>query len=154
MEELAIYIGPRYISSMQRTPSKARPISGSDYATLADFRFAIREFLHFSEGQAARAGLAPQQHQALLAMRAAPADLTVGELADRLLLKPHSASGLIDRLHALGLADREESPDDRRRILVRLTPKARHLLEGLTEAHRDELVRMRPLLAGLLERLG
>jgi DNA-binding MarR family transcriptional regulator len=138
---------------MQDTNSN-RAISESDYAALADFRFAVRRFLHFSEEQAARAGLSPQQHQALLAMRAADADMTVGELAERLLLKPHSASGLVDRLHALGLADRRESPDDRRRTLIHLTAKAKQLLERLTEAHRDELVRMRPLLGSLLDRLA
>jgi DNA-binding MarR family transcriptional regulator len=138
---------------MQDTNSD-RAISESDYAALADFRFAVRRFLHFSEEQAARAGLSPQQHQALLAMRAADADMTVGELAERLLLKPHSASGLVDRLHALGLADRRESPDDRRRTLIHLTAKAKQLLERLTEAHRDELVRMRPLLGSLLDRLA
>jgi DNA-binding MarR family transcriptional regulator len=138
---------------MQDTNSD-RAISESDYAALAEFRFAVRRFLHFSEEQAARAGLSPQQHQALLAMRAADADMTVGELAERLLLKPHSASGLVDRLHALGLADRRESPDDRRRTLIHLTAKAKQLLERLTEAHRDELVRMRPLLGSLLDRLA
>jgi DNA-binding MarR family transcriptional regulator len=138
---------------MQDTNSD-RAISESAYAALADFRFAVRRFLHFSEEQAARAGLSPQQHQALLAMRAADADMTVGELAERLLLKPHSASGLVDRLHALGLADRRESPDDRRRTLIHLTAKAKQLLERLTEAHRDELVRMRPLLGSLLDRLA
>jgi DNA-binding MarR family transcriptional regulator len=139
---------------MQRTPSKLRQISEGDYSALADFRFAIREFLHFSEEQAARAGLTSQQHQALLAMRASAKEMTVGELAERLLLKPHSASGLIDRLHAPGLVEREDSPDDRRRILLRLTTEARRQLDALTATHRDELVRMRPLLAGLLERLG
>jgi DNA-binding MarR family transcriptional regulator len=138
---------------MQDTNSD-RAISESAYAALADFRFAVRRFLHFSEEQAARAGLSPQQHQALLAMRAADADMTVCELAERLLLKPHSASGLVDRLHALGLADRRESPDDRRRTLIHLTAKAKQLLERLTEAHRDELVRMRPLLGSLLDRLA
>jgi len=135
-------------------PNRTRGISESDYAALADFRFAVREFLRFSEERAAEAGLSPQQHQALLAMRAADRDMTVGELADRLLLKPHSASGLVDRLHALGLADRRESPDDRRRTLIHPTVKAERLLERLTEAHRDELLRMRPLLRGLLDRLG
>jgi DNA-binding MarR family transcriptional regulator len=153
VEVLAIYIVLRYISTMQGTRSP-RPISESDYATLADFRFAVRQFLHFSEERAAEAGLSPQQHQALLAMRAAEGHMTVGELAERLLLKPHSASGLIDRLHVLGLAERRDSTDDRRRTLIHLTSKAKRLLERLTEAHRDELVRMRPLLGGLLDRLA
>jgi len=131
-----------------------RSISDHDYAVLAEFRFAIRSFLHFSEAKAAEAGLTAQQHQALLALRAAGRDLTIGELAERLLLKPHSASGLADRLHALGLCDRVESEDDRRRVMLRLTAKAGTLLRELTEAHREELVRLRPLLSGLLDSLS
>ena len=130
-----------------------RSISNHDYAVLAEFRFAIRNFLHFSESKAVATGLSPQQHQALLVLRAADHELSVGEIAERLLLKPHSATGLIDRLTALGLCERVESPDDRRRVLVRLTRKAGALLDGLTEAHREELLRLRPLLSGLLEAL-
>ena len=138
---------------MKPASPRPRPIGEHDYAVLSDFRFAIRQFLHFSEDRAGGAGLTPQQHQVLLAIRAAGAALTVGDVARRMLVKPHSASGLVDRLHAIGLVDRQESPDDRRRMLVRLTRKAEVLLEGLAQAHRDELLRMRPLLAALLAKL-
>ncbi len=117
-----------------------RAINDHDYAVLAEFRSAIRTFLHFSESKAAEAGLTAQQHQVLLAMRAAGHDLTIGELADR--------------LHALGLCDRVESEGDRRRVMLRLTDKAGVLLRDLTEAHREELVRLRPLLSDLLDSLG
>ena len=68
-------------------------LSDADYGTLAGFRRALREFARFSEQAAEGVGLAPQQHQALLAIRA-EGGLTVGELAERLLLRPHSATGL------------------------------------------------------------
>ncbi|WP_202814882.1 MarR family winged helix-turn-helix transcriptional regulator [Aureimonas sp. N4] len=83
------------------------PIDDEDYCALALFRRQLRSFLSFSEGAAAEAGLTAQQHQALLAIRAAAErSLPVGELADQLHLRPHSATGLVDRLARLGLVER------------------------------------------------
>ena len=125
-----------------------------DYAALAEFRFALRRFQVFSEARAAEAGLTPQQHQALLAIRAAdPDSATVGYVAQRLLVKPHTASGLIDRLEAIGLVRREPAPSDRRRALLRLTPRATEILSGLSSAHREEIRRLQPLLVEHLTRL-
>ena len=50
----------------------SKEIGGKDYRMLAAFRLALRRFVHFSETAAEAAGLSPQQHQALLAIRAAP----------------------------------------------------------------------------------
>lgn len=132
-------------------PAKAAPLQDADYAALAHFRHAIRRFQAFSEAQAADVGLTPQQHQALLAIRAAPPDqATVGHVADRLILKPHSATGLVDRLEVLGLVTRETAADDRRRAMLRLSGKAYDLLAELSAAHRDEIQRLRPLLLDIL----
>ena len=109
-----------------------------DYAALAEFRFALRRFQVFSEAKAAEAGLKPQQHQALLAIRAAdPGDATVGYVAQRLIVKPHAASELVDRLEALGLVLREPSQSDRRRSLIRLTLQASEILSNLSSTHRE-----------------
>ena len=108
-----------------------------DYAALAEFRFALRRFQVFSEAKAAEAGLTPQQHQALLAIRAAgPDDATIGYVAQRLIVKPHSASELVDRLEAQRLVRREPAPSDRRRALLRLTPQAIEILSDLSAAKR------------------
>lgn len=129
-------------------------LADADYATLAEFRYALRRFLAFSERHAAECGLTPQQHQALLAIRgAADATVTIGYVADRLALKPHSATGLVDRLVALDLVVRRPSPDDGRQALLELTGQAQVLLRRLTQAHREEIVRLRPLLGELLARL-
>jgi DNA-binding MarR family transcriptional regulator len=126
-----------------------------DYAALADFRHALRRFHAFSEARAAEAGLTPQQHQALLAIRAAsPAEVTIGYVAERLILKPHSATGLVDRLETLGLVKRHAASRDRRRSVLNLTEKADTLLVSLSAAHRDEIGRMKRLLAELLARIG
>lgn len=125
----------------------------ADYRALADFRHALRLFTTFSEAAATAAGLSPQQHQALLAIRgAAEEEVTVGYVAKRLVLKPHSATGLIDRLEASGLVLRHQSKDDRRRSSLQLTTAAEILLANLSAAHRDEIARLKPMLAELLAR--
>lgn len=128
-----------------------RELTDVDYAVLANFRYRLRQFLAFSEARAGEFGLTPQQHQALLAIRAAaPGKATIGYVAERLILKPHSASGLVDRLEALGLLVRQVSADDRRQAQLVLTEAARALLARLSLTHRDEIRRLRPMLVELL----
>nr|WP_294814500.1 MarR family transcriptional regulator [uncultured Sphingomonas sp.] len=129
-------------------------LTDEDYAALADFRHALRQFLAFSEARAAESGLTPQQHQALLAIRGAGnRPVSIGYIADRLILKPHSATGLLNRLESLGLVVREASQQDRRQALLRLTPAAQTVLEQLSATHREEVVRLRPMLETLIERV-
>jgi DNA-binding MarR family transcriptional regulator len=129
-------------------------IRDEDYAMLATFRYELRRFLHFSERAADDAGVTAQQHQALLAIRAASgAVMPIGALAERLMLRPHSTTGLIDRLQKLELVERFPADGDRRQVLVRLTPMGEKLLATLSEAHRAELRRLKPLLTSLTERV-
>jgi DNA-binding MarR family transcriptional regulator len=130
------------------------PISDADFRTLAAFRRELRQFLQFSEAAALAQGLAPQQHQALLAIRGAEGQqMTVGELAETLLLRPHSASGLVSRLEKAGMVERHGSEEDGRRRVVKLSPRAEVLLDALSTAHRSELRRRRELLRMLLDSL-
>lgn len=132
----------------------ASDLTDIDYAALAEFRFALRRFQMFSETKAGEAGLTPQQHQALLAIRAADPDAaTVGYVAQRLIVKPHTASELLDRLEAIDLVRREPAPSDRRRALLRLTSQATGILSDLSSAHREEIRRLQPLLVEHLTRL-
>jgi DNA-binding MarR family transcriptional regulator len=143
---------------MQRTEMRSRrsaQLHDRDYAMLAEFRHALRQFLAFSEAEAAACGLTPQQHQVLLAIRGAEAGtVTIGLLAQRLMLKPHSASGLVDRLETLGLLQRSHSAEDRRQQILVITPRGEDLLAQLSATHREELVRIRPVFAALMERLS
>ncbi|UZK71099.1 MarR family transcriptional regulator [Sphingomonas sp. S1-29] len=132
-----------------------RPLSDLDYAALAAFRQDIRNFLGFSERAAAAAGITSQQYQTLLAIRAAPGgQLSVGDIASSMLLQPHSASGLLNRLEAGGMIERTRARDDRRRIEIRLADRGRQLLLTLASEHREELKRLRPMLEELTSRLG
>ena len=129
-------------------------LSDDDFVLLASFRFALRRFQQFSEQAARNAGLTPQQHQALLAIRAAgDAKMLVGELADRLLLKAHSTTELLNRLEKAALVERSQVSGDRRQVDVSLTDAGEELLASLASVHRDELRRLRPMLADLITRL-
>ena len=99
--------------------ARPRQLVKSQYETLAAFRYALRRFIHFSEEAAQAAGITAQQYQALLAIKGFPArdNVTVGELAERLQLRHHSAVGLIDRLEAEKLVVRAPSAEDRRHVL-------------------------------------
>ncbi|MFZ3217083.1 MAG: MarR family winged helix-turn-helix transcriptional regulator [Candidatus Acidiferrales bacterium] len=128
-----------------------------DYQALADFRFEIRRFLNFSERIVRAAGLEPQQHQALLALKGLPARrlATVGVLAGRLLIRHHSAVELVNRLEAKGLLRRARSAADRREVVLSLTRRGEALLTRLTQPHRAELQSARPkLLAALAAAIG
>ncbi|HWD28026.1 MAG TPA: helix-turn-helix domain-containing protein [Rhizomicrobium sp.] len=128
--------------------------AGVDYRLLAEFRFLQRQFLDFSERAARKAGLTPQQHQALLAIRGSDGPPpSVGYLADQLLIRHHSAVGLANRLVAAGLLKRVADAADRRRVTLAPTAKAEALLAKLSSAHRDELKRMAPTLRAILETL-
>jgi DNA-binding MarR family transcriptional regulator len=112
-----------------------------DYAALADFRYEIRRFLSFSQRAAIAAGIKPQQHQALLAIKGqfpAP-ETTVGALAERLQIRHHSAVELSGRLEARGWIRRARSRTDGREVLLRLSPRSDRLLKKLSLSHRDEL---------------
>lgn len=129
-------------------------LDDNDYRIMAAVRAELRGFAHFTEQVVKAAGLTPQQHQVLVALRAADqGELTIGQLAETLLLQPHSVSGLADRLEALELVERVRNRDDRRSVSLRLTPKARDIMASLSTTHRDELRRIRPLLISLLSQL-
>lgn len=126
-----------------------------DYKALASVRAELRSFAHFTEEVVSGVGLTPQQHQILLAIRASDdQELTIGQIAETMFLKPHSVSGMADRLVAAGLVERVRSSADRRSIRLRLTDKASKLLNSLGKTHADELRRIRPLLISLLSQLG
>jgi DNA-binding MarR family transcriptional regulator len=132
-----------------------KPLSKSQYENLAAFRFALRRFLRFSEDAATIAGITPQQHQALLAIKGFPGrdHVTVSEMAERLQIKHHSAVGLIDRLVLEKLVERDASAEDRRQVHVHLTTRGERMLEDLSAAHREQLRVIGPELRSLLQRL-
>ncbi|CAO4176313.1 MarR family winged helix-turn-helix transcriptional regulator [Methylorubrum populi] len=127
-------------------------LSRSHYAALAAFRYELRRFLAFSEAAATAAGLPPQQHQALLTVagHSGPELPTVGHIAERLLIAPHSAAELVTRMVEAGLLTKTRGTQDRRRMELALTPEAEALLHRLTAAHLEELRSLEPALVRAL----
>ena len=132
--------------------SRTATLSPEDYSALGEFRYRIRCFLHFSESAAREEGLEPQQHQLLLAVRSLDPSNgpTIRALAEHLLIRHHSAVGLIDRMEERGLIERVRGIDDRRQVRVRLTTQGAEKLTRLSVIHRDELRNSGPTLVEAL----
>jgi DNA-binding MarR family transcriptional regulator len=118
-----------------------RDLSDGEYERLLSFRTELRRFLHWSEDQATALGVTAAQHQLLLAIRGHPGrdDPTVGEVAESLLLRHHSAVGLVDRAEAARLVTRVADADDQRIVRLRLTTLGALRLRQLSRAHLAEL---------------
>jgi len=135
----------------------ASDLTTSDYQVLAEFRHQIRRFLRFSEDVAREAGLEPQQHQLMLALKGAPegAEPRIGSLAERLQIQHHSAVELVDRLMKKRLIRRIRGDQDRREVHVKLTSSGERILADLTLHTRAELRSAAPsLVAGLKKIMG
>ena len=134
--------------------ARTRKLSDADYSRLADFRYALRCFLEFSESAAARENLTPQQHQALLVIRATPGGkATVRRLSERLRIKHNTAVELAQRLEGAGLIDRQPSEEDGRALCLSLTAEGASKLETLTHVHRAELRQLSPEIVALFQSL-
>ncbi|MEP6622854.1 MAG: MarR family transcriptional regulator [Acidimicrobiia bacterium] len=119
-------------------------LTGRDYRRLLTFRTELRRFMRWSEEQAGALGMTPAQHQLLLAIRGHDGGRgpTVGEVAASLLLRPHSAVGLVDRAEQAGLVRRERDRNDHRVVRLRLTALGARRLARLSRRHLEELDRL------------
>src|SRR5215831_13798626 len=121
-------------------------ISKREFEVLAAFRYKLRQFLAFSEKASAAMGLTQQQYQALLAMRAhaGPDPLTISDLAAQMLIKHHSAVGMVNRLEQQGMVRREGAGAARRKVAIRLTERGARVFAKLASVHMRELRRIAP----------
>ena len=127
----------------------------SDYQALAEFRYQIRHFLHFSEAAVKKAGVERVQYQLMLAIKGMPKGVRprIRELAFRMEIRHHSAVELVNRLEARGFVFRVRAHDDRREVLLALTPKGQKVLEKLAIHHHEELRSSGPELVAALRRV-
>ncbi len=135
--------------------SRNDKIEQADYQALAEFRYQIRRFVRFSEEAARKAGIEPQHHQLLLALKGKPdnPEPRIAFIAERLQIQHHSAVELVDRLVNKGLIRRSRGDEDRREVHVQLTPTGERLLEELTLHTRAELRSAAPALVVALRNL-
>lgn len=146
-------MAPVEADKRQRRRFREVGLGDADYQALAAFRFAIREFLAFSQQGALDHGITAQQHQALLAIRSHAGDspMTLGELADSLLIKSHSAVGLVSRLEERDLVIRRPSPSDRRIALLELRPRGAEILEAISLRNIAKIDETSEILAHILQ---
>jgi len=132
-----------------------RQLTLSDYQALAEFRHQIRKFLHFSEGAVRTAGMERGQYQLMLAIKGIPKGIRprIRELANRMQVQHHSAVELVNRLESRGYVRRERAQDDRREVLLALTPKGERVLSELALHHHEELRSAAPTLVAALRKV-
>lgn len=128
-------------------------VSLAGYRQLAEIRFRIRQFLHFSEEAVRAAHMEPQQYQLMLAIKGLPEGVrpTVTALSSRLCLRHHSTVELVNRLVERGAAVRRHATEDRREVLVELTVHGEELLHNLSLLHWQELQNSGPALIQALQ---
>jgi DNA-binding MarR family transcriptional regulator len=131
------------------------PLTRAQMRRLAEFRFQLRKFLHFSSLAADAAGIRAQQYQLLQCVWGMPEELdpTIANVAARMLLKHNSAVELVDRTIEQGLLRRSPDPTDHRRILLRMTTQGERLLGSLAAWHLRELEETGPELIRSLRRV-
>lgn len=148
------------LAAFDRSPTRSprasdTALTRADFQRLAEFRFQLRRFLHFSNIAAEQAGLRPQQYQLLQCVSGMPDELepTIAHVAARMLLKHNSAVELVDRTIEQGLLRRAQDPTDHRRILLRVTPQGERVLASLAAYHLEELDQAGPELIRALRRV-
>jgi DNA-binding MarR family transcriptional regulator len=126
----------------------------ADYRALAEFRYQIRKYLHFSEQAIHSEGLERQQYLFMLAIKGVPEGSRprIRDLADRMLIHHNSAVELANRLEARGYVHRKRAQGDKREVLLGLTPKGERILAQLVRHHHDELRTAGPALVDALRR--
>jgi DNA-binding MarR family transcriptional regulator len=124
-----------------------------DFERLLRFRDGLRIFQHWSEEQARAVGLTGTQHQLLLAVRGHGSPPSVGDVAEHLLLRHHSVVEQIDRAERAGLVTRTADPDDHRVVRIALTGLGEDRLSALSQAHLEELSRLRETISALWQDL-
>jgi DNA-binding MarR family transcriptional regulator len=130
-------------------------LTQSDFEHLLQLRTGLRRFLRWSDHQSKAVGVTPAQSQLLLAIRGHPetAGPTIGEVAEYLVLRHHSAVGLIDRAELAGLVKRNPDPSNSAAVRLTLTPAGLQKLERLGEIHREELAHLAPTMHTLWQAL-
>src|SRR5579875_2781438 len=139
----------------QDASKEPAPLTRAQMRRLAEFRFQLRKFLHFSSLAAGAAGIRAQQYQLLQCIWGMPEELdpTIANVAARMLLKHNSAVELVDRTIEQGLLRRCPDPTDHRRILLRVTSLGKKILASLADHHLQELEQTGPELIRALRRV-
>ncbi|MES2210229.1 MAG: MarR family transcriptional regulator [Chloroflexota bacterium] len=105
---------------------------------VADLHDMIAGFRCAGTGRLVKAGVS-MTHMHVMWLLAHHGDLHMGHLAEWLDVSMSNATGIVDRMEERGLVERVRVPDDRRVVLVRLTPAGAQALEAIEAIKQDRL---------------
>jgi len=115
-----------------------KPIS-RDHGKLADFiLFSQREFLLNLSRDLNKDNISFAQFF-LLSYLATSKELTMTDIARKMGHSTAAATGLVDRLEKLGYMERAHAVDDRRKVLVSITPKGLDLVNRMRDELQDRI---------------
>ncbi|MDD5128020.1 MAG: MarR family transcriptional regulator, partial [Dehalococcoidales bacterium] len=97
----------------------------------------MRRVYEYYEHRLSEFGLTPPQYFVFNALWMGDG-ISIGELGERVALDGSTLTGVIDRMERSGYVERRDNPDDRRSLLLYLTPKARAVGSRILE-FADEL---------------
>jgi len=121
------------------TAPAARPAEGA-FRQLIHTLGLIERVMH---PYFAQFGISGSQWGVLRTLHRAEGDglpgLRLTDLSDRLLIRPPSVTGVVDRLERAGLVVRDGSPTDLRAKQVALTPKGRQLVDRVLAIHGKQI---------------
>ena len=140
---------------VQTRRSARSSLSRTEYQILAEFRYQLAGFLRRRKDAARAEGLQPQQYELLLAVTGLDSGKspTIKELANQLCLEHHTVVELADRLEKKGLVARASSGEDKRVVLLRVTPAGQRVLNRIVRYSFAQLREEAPVLIQSLRRI-
>jgi DNA-binding MarR family transcriptional regulator len=130
------------------SPSKSKAVRTGERPPERAFRGLVRTIgllERVMQPQFARFGISGSQWAALRTLQRAEMEglgnLRITDLSERLLIRPPSVTGVVDRLERGGLVARDSSRDDLRTRRVRLTAGGRRLVRQVTVVYAQQVAR-------------
>lgn len=125
-----------------------------DYGAVAEFRAALRRFLHASDRITRAHDFSPATYDLLVMIAAAGADgATITSLAERLCLAANSVTELVNRAETAGLVQRGADAADGRITRVTMTRNGERRLASAVSALDADRLHLLRLLADVRTRL-
>ncbi|MFA7234857.1 MAG: MarR family transcriptional regulator [Terrimicrobiaceae bacterium] len=123
-------------------------LSHSEIERLVDIIMLMQRCFvqHLSE-ELSRGQVSFPQYFLLAHISSSSESLSMTEIADKMTHTTAAATGLVDRLENLGYVERMHASDDRRKVLVRITPKGFDLVGRI---HQDIVAKL-SLVTKILE---
>lgn len=123
-------------------------------STVRELVRTYQSLASFSENHVRQLGLTPAQFDVIATLGNTPG-MTMGQLSEKTLVTKGTLTGVVDRLESKDLVQRIIPEDNRRSIIVILTPAGEALFKQVFPAHlaylQERFDRLEPLELELLQ---